>query len=1295
MADPNVHAGTIDDPIPQQLLYKNAKDGKIYTVAGAASSSSAPAPKVENANETTKGITKLSDAIDSDSDAATGVTAATPKAVKDALEAAKAYTDANGGTTVVDATDTTKGVSKLSDATDSALDASTGKTAATPKAVKDAMNVAKLALAQAGGVVTPDAPPKVELPGTIIEVATDKKIGTVKLSDATNSSSDAATGKTAASSKAVMEAMDKAKEALRVAQAGGGGQIVSVEDATNTVKGIVSLSDATDSELDAATGKFAATPKAVKAAMDKANEALALAGGNPDGNPIEGTKIESATDTKLGVSKLSDETASNADAATGTTAATPKAVMKAYDLANKAFKLAEANAGQGQAGGGSIALPDDADATTKGVVKLSDAVNSDSDVDGLTAATPKAIKTALEQAKAYADTLGGTGTSADATDTVKGINKLSDALDSDLNAATGATAATPLAVKQVNTKVTTLEQTSQDHGNRLDALESGGSGGGGLSYVVTPKILTPTNGAVGQNTKITITGSGYENVFPTDARKHRIFELSKAQDFGTKLETKEADADSIKFDTQLDSQTKYYARIKDVSQKEYRSNWSPVVEFTTGDVTHANTPVITLKGFADSPTDIGSGLTIEGGAYSVNDSSADTHKATSWSIRLKSGRANVWESLNDTTNKISIEVPKGTLQKSTAYVVTVIYHSTNFNDSSPAEHEFTTSNDFGTVQAPVITISGEPNKILETPRFSGGVFSCTRDPDTHESTEIQVIKSQDQSTVWTHTAGGTTSVTIPKGKLTVSTQYKVKMRYKGAAYGWSAWTEKDFTTAAKFTRYLYIGVPGTSTFGVGLATKEIYQSIAPNGRFAVVELSTDPNDMNYGTYHMFDEVSTVSTISNYYLKCIPKFYFAYLQKDRDGTNLNDSELDALLPYVEVTKEQMKEAQRRSPYNAIVIAPADAFIDRNEAQQHGFILPRGFIDGGKEKPCFFIANSMLRGSSYRNPICGHVDLSNNFNLIRCDTPVSGINAGSTVEVLDRYRLGNVNLTSIFAWSAICLISLAQGQYATSTNDCAWYDASLQTNYPKGINNINADIDDSTVRINTGMDDSTGDAFVDKSVYAKTTHNGSINGITHVNGWLLQPTIGVSGLGDGNYILKESVALKDITSSNVENKSLYDKVSFDIPNGSYWGKTNKSSLFHESSGEKWALIGAFSDHAGVSLLSSVPTEFGKGYHYRNTDINAKVSLVGGSYIHKENAGIFSRLMTNWSNSSDNYGARLMAYPNEMVTVTATADYEGAEPKKQTIKVPSGTSDTDVKSQLAVPVSDKYRFKEWQKA
>lgn len=908
-------------------------------------------------------------------------------------------------------------------------------------------------------------------------------------------------------------------------------------------------------------------------------------------------------------------------------------------------------------------------------------------------------------------TSGTTTDVVEATDTRKGIAKLSDSITSTSDAATGVTAATPLAVKYVNDKVTAVEEknaeqdrklesvenTLTDQGGRLDALEAGGSGGGGLSYVVTPKILTPINGAVGQNTRITITGSGYENVFPTDARKHRIFELSKAQDFSTKLETKEADADSIKFDSQLDAQTKYYARIKDVSQKEYRSNWSPVVEFTTGDVTHANTPVITLKGFANSPTDIGSGLTIEGGAYSVSDSSSDTHKATSWSIRLKNGRANVWESLNDETHKTSIEVPKGTLQKSTAYIVTVIYHSTNFNDSSPAEHEFTTSNDFGTVQAPVITISGEPNKILETPSFSGGVFSCTRDPDTHEATEIQVIKSQDQSTIWTHTAAGATSVTIPKGKLTVSTQYKVKMRYKGAAYGWSAWAEKDFTTAADFVRYLYIGVPGTSTFGVGLATQEVLGSLTFDSANSIRLMSDDPTNKHYGSY-----TGTITPFGRFHnvefeVKCIPKFYFTYLQKDRDGTNLNDSELDALLPYVEVTKEQMKEAQRRSPYNAIVIAPASSFADRNEAQQHGFILPRGFIDGGKEKSCFFITSAMTTwnnglGSSTNDLSHGGVTANvSYYTLVRMNN-IGG--SGNVSDTLALFKRNEFNCISIFAWSVICLISLAQGQYATSTDACAWYDSSLQKNYPKGINSTNKDIDDDTVRINTPMSDTStgaGHAFVNDAIYAKTTHNGSINGITHVNGWLWQATLGTTVLNGGTHFLKESVALKDITMSNVKSESFYERTSIRVPYGGRWGKINKSSLFHEFSGEKWALNGVICDVDGGDSNGSY--EFGEDF--QSFDISNNVTTVGGNWNGGKNAGIFHRYFTNWPAADQTCGVRLMAYPNEMVTVTATADYEGAEPKKQTLKVPSGTSDAQVKSQLDAPVSDNYRFTEWQKA
>ena len=871
-------------------------------------------------------------------------------------------------------------------------------------------------------------------------------------------------------------------------------------------------------------------------------------------------------------------------------------------------------------------------------------------------------------------TSGPTTDVVEATDTRKGIAKLSDSITSTSDAATGVTAATPLAVKYVNDKVTAVEEknaeqdkklesvdkTLTDQGGRLDALEAGGSGGGGMSYVVTPKILTPTNGAVGQNTKITITGSGYENVFPTDARKHRIFELSKAQDFGTKLETKEADADSMKFDTQLDAQTKYYTRIKDVSQKEYRSNWSPVVEFTTGDVTHANTPVITLKGYADSPTDIGSGLTIEGGAYSVNDSSSDTHKATSWSIRLKSGRANVWESLNDVTNKTSIEVPKGTLQKSTAYVVTVIYHSTNFNDSSPAEHEFTTSNDFGTVQAPVITISGEPNKILETPSFSGGVFSCTRDPDTHESTEIQVIKSQDQSTVWTHTAGGTTSVTIPKGKLTVSTQYKVKMRYKGAAYGWSEWAEKDFTTAAKFIVKSNIGIPGSPTFGVGLAPEYAYKSV----QLEPAPSCEDENNFQYGLYVQGDSDNNEDAVA---MKWIPKFYIAMLQKNEGTVNLSDAELDALLPYVEVTKEQMKEAQRRSPHNAMVVAPADKFANETEANQHGFGLMRGFIDGGKEQDGFFISNTFVQidpttyfmsaGSTYQHskrviltgngPNRDHVSSSE--NLIFASSTQSASAGGYLVSL---FRNTAYCASSVFTQAIVSVLSLIQGQYATSKTDCAWYDSTLVHNFPKGItHNNNTDYDDPSVIGNS----TNNNVFVVQG-YEKTTHNGSITGITNVCGFTYVPLIGT--FGGLAKLLKSSSSVYDISfNDNLTNmnSSIYVDTTWypkSEAESKGWGGTK--SCFPSLTGPNKALFGIIS--FGNEKRNVTTNEFGMDYPF---GFYTTPNLTNGQAAFHFNgasgggAGCFYRSGANlpWSETYSNSATFAIAYPR-----TANASYEG---------------------------------------
>lgn len=125
---------------------------------------------------------------------------------------------------------------------------------------------------------------------------------------------------------------------------------------TDAVAGNLKLSDAVDSSLDAATGGTAATPKAVKTAVDGAVKKTYVVKGDTyikvDGKfsttlddadgldlTLDTAALKSAladptaTNVVSGNNMLSDAVNSSLDAATGGTAATPKAVKAAYDLA--------------------------------------------------------------------------------------------------------------------------------------------------------------------------------------------------------------------------------------------------------------------------------------------------------------------------------------------------------------------------------------------------------------------------------------------------------------------------------------------------------------------------------------------------------------------------------------------------------------------------------------------------------------------------------------------------------------------------------------------------------------------------------------------------------------------------------------------------------------------------------------------------------------------------------------------------------------------------------------------------
>lgn len=216
---------------------------------------------------------------------------------------------------------------KLSDSANSTLGASNG-TAATPIAVKKAYDTASAAqnaaeaaqaaaesaaseAAAASSAVSGKAPTDHASSATTYGKATGSYYGHSKLSDATNSTLSAASGGTAATPAAVKAAYDLASQASSAAS--------SAYDLANEAGQV-----ATDAAQTAADAQSAA--EAAQAAVG---------GKAPTNHASTVTTYGKGTSTNYGHVKLSDSILSTSDTAGGT-AATPGAVKKAYDLANRA-----------------------------------------------------------------------------------------------------------------------------------------------------------------------------------------------------------------------------------------------------------------------------------------------------------------------------------------------------------------------------------------------------------------------------------------------------------------------------------------------------------------------------------------------------------------------------------------------------------------------------------------------------------------------------------------------------------------------------------------------------------------------------------------------------------------------------------------------------------------------------------------------------------------------------------------------------------------------------------------------
>ena len=696
--------------------------------------------------------------------------------------------------------------------------------------------------------------------------------------------------------------------------------------------------------------------------------------------------------------------------------------------------------------------------------------------------------------------------------------------------------------------------------------------------------------------------------------------------------------------------------------EKYGASPVSMKEFTTSaDFGKVNTPTLSVEG---GPSDVYETPRLTATAFS-NTRDPDTHVSTNWKIVLASdaGGAAVWESTSDMVNKTEITVPKGRLQPSTSYIAMVQYNGQVYGLSEWAQYQFSTVAAFSSINTPTLTVDGAPSSVLETPTLTLSAFGG--DNAAHKNTHFKVLKNADNSLVWeTSVAAPAVSTRVPAKTLQPNTTYKFQGWYEAVEGVTSAVAEVVATTKQTFVEIGDIGKPDSPTFGVGIPSDEEAEAFIP-GMTKHPDFY-DETKAGYGTWVLPPKTigsnNEKLAVAQGCLKYIPKFYWHPLFKGNGGPSnlLNDDEIEALVPYVGVTKEQMIAVRDRYPYSGVVFASSSAFANESEANAQGFILPAAFIDGGKEKNGFFITPTLVgyKPAATTNTglvVLGQVyDDNTSTNIWRLDyehniiSPYYPSLEGNTLDAITIPRAYDSKLCceSVYTVAALALISLCVAQYATSTTECAWYDSNRLTNFPKGINNINgpADVDDPSVVLATGITLRQASFFpTTQEGYCKTTHNGRINGITHVNGWLQHPMVGFY-YQPGRPRLFDCTkhSISEITVDNVQS----DNPMFALvtePIGNNWSEQTNTPLYTSTSGQARLLNCVLSHSEGASSAT-----FGYDYHNSSFIDHGSSIAPDQKYIfycgHSgvQSSGVFSRNSNSaWGAPLKNCGFRVIGY------------------------------------------------------
>lgn len=438
-----------------------------------------------------------------------------------------------------------------------------------------------------------------------------------------------------------------------------------------------------------------------------------------------------------------------------------------------------------------------------------------------------------------------------------------------------------------------------------------------------------------------------------------------------------------------------------------------------------------------------------------------------------------------------------------------------------------------------------------------------------------------------------------------------------------------------------IGFPGKLGFGVG-----IYPYTLPPG-FSELPGTCDLFSDNYGNYRYEDGS----------IMCwIPAFYYQI--------GLSNIPMYAFL--------EMLTYQ----YNSVDIKPYSFFLNENTANASGYALHRAFKNGGSIRPGFMIdkyqcSNNSGTASSLKNgnPLSSKSD-HNPFSGLT-GAPANNYSGAITAA---KTRGSQFHCSSRFQFAALALLSLAHGQFSSSTTNCAWYLANK--NYPKGNNNnALADVDDTSVKwqsdgyLNCGKTGSAGYGGGVGNFFAKSTHNGQNSGVADLNGNMWEINLGITRPGSSSsdasqqndasafFILKESVDINFLTSgwSNLATgteawgnathlATLYDSITLShISNAggaNRYGNGTNQVLDSSVTGDGYRIAGTGIPKAG-GVSGSGTNLFGADYFYEYHRANLCL-ISGGYWIDSMFTGVWSVYFSNSrTNTSSGVGLRAAAY------------------------------------------------------